>query len=318
MQSSGLSIVHAPRARAPGPGRGVGLCALFTLVGAFIAYMVVRVPVTEARLPREEVLRYWPAVALAMAIVAAIGMLTVTMTIRRTRGASISGRDDLSAAAADATASSKLGSYDTPRPLLLQRVPARFVIAAAVASASILVVAITTGLSLQVTAVLTLFPWIPLLLAEGLWKYKHYGFHAVFAAITLFQIGHLGEHSAQVLQLLMTDGELSRSHGVFGKLDFETVHFVWDTGIWLATALLLYKIGGGNKWLWISFVAASFHEIEHIYLFWLYLDAPLFYARGGFAGIMGLGGVIGSPLARPYMHFSYNVLVVVPMVVAFW
>jgi hypothetical protein len=33
---------------------------------------------------------------------------------------------------------------------------------------------------------------------------------------------------------------------------------------------------------------------------------------------MGNGGVIGSPLARPYLHFAYNFIVVVPMTMAFW
>ena len=32
---------------------------------------------------------------------------------------------------------------------------------------------------------------------------------------------------------------------------------------------------------------------------------------------MGNGGLIGSPVARPYLHFAYNFLVVVPMVCAF-
>ena len=38
--------------------------------------------------------------------------------------------------------------------------------------------------------------------------------------------------------------------------------------------------------------------------------------RAPLAGIMGNGGLIGSPLARPYLHFTYNFLVVVPMVLA--
>ena len=32
---------------------------------------------------------------------------------------------------------------------------------------------------------------------------------------------------------------------------------------------------------------------------------------------MGNGGETGSPLARPYLHFAYNFLVVVPTVCAF-
>jgi hypothetical protein len=161
-------------------------------------------------------------------------------------------------------------------------------------------------------------PWIPLFFLEGIRKYRHYGLYAVFGAITLLQIGHLGEHSVQVGQVFMTNGDLGRSHGVFGQLDFETVHFTWDSIVWLGLGVLLARFGGTNKWLWLSFAAASFHEIEHLYLFFIYKVDPAFYANGGLAGIMGLGGVVGSPLARPYLHFAYNVLVIVPLVFAFW
>ena len=33
---------------------------------------------------------------------------------------------------------------------------------------------------------------------------------------------------------------------------------------------------------------------------------------------MGNGGVIGSPLARPYLHFAYNFSVALPLTLAFW
>jgi hypothetical protein len=33
---------------------------------------------------------------------------------------------------------------------------------------------------------------------------------------------------------------------------------------------------------------------------------------------MGNGGLVGSPLARPYLHFAYNFVVVLPLVLAFW
>ena len=160
--------------------------------------------------------------------------------------------------------------------------------------------------------------WIPLGAWELIWKYEHYGLYAVFVAIVLFQLLHVGEHTVQVMQLLATDGDLERSHGVFGQLDFELVHFISVTGLWLCLAFLLHVVRGGNRWLWIAFAAACLHEVEHVYLFWLYVGHRAFYEQGGFAGIMAWGGVIGSPLARAYLHFAYNLLVVVPMTVALW
>jgi len=136
--------------------------------------------------------------------------------------------------------------------------------------------------------------------------------------VTLFQIGHMGEHTTQVIQLLINDGQLEFSHGVFGQLDFETVHFTWDSLTWLSVGALLYRFSRGNRWLWVAFAATSLHQVEHFYLFGVYYEDFLFYENGGLAGIMGNGGLIGSPIARPYLHFSYNFLVVLPLVLAFW
>jgi hypothetical protein len=153
---------------------------------------------------------------------------------------------------------------------------------------------------------------------EAVWKYEHYGMWAVFGVVVLLQLGHMGEHTVQVTQLLLYQGRLGQSHGVFGQLDFETVHFFWDSAIWLIVGVLLTRFGRHNRWLWVAFAAASLHEVEHLYLYWMYLTHPSFYAHGGFEGIMGNGGLIGSPLARPYLHFAYNFIVVLPLVLAFW
>jgi hypothetical protein len=164
---------------------------------------------------------------------------------------------------------------------------------------------------------LALIPWVPLVGVEAIWKYEHYGFWSIFGVAVLLQIGHMGEHTVQVTQLLLYNGQLAQSHGVFGQLDFETVHFVWDSAIWVLLCVVLTRFARGNPWLWVAFTAASIHEVEHLYLFWIYNVDPWFYFHGGLEGIMGNGGLIGSPLARPYLHFAYNFLVVVPMVCAF-
>ena len=180
-----------------------------------------------------------------------------------------------------------------------------------------MVAGFTQRYAMWVPVGLGLLPWIPLVAAEAIWKYEHYGFWAIFGVAVLLQIGHMGEHTVQVTQLLLYDGRLAESHGVFGQLDFETVHFFWDSAIWLILCLVLTRFARGNRWLWVAFAAASLHEVEHLYLFWIYNTNPWFYAHGGLAGIMGNGGLIGSPLARPYLHFAYNFIVVVPMVCAF-
>jgi hypothetical protein len=55
-----------------------------------------------------------------------------------------------------------------------------------------------------------------------------------------------------------------------------------------------------------------------MYLYYVFLTDYTYYMEGGLAGIMGKGGVIGSPLFRPYLHFFYNFLVTVPMLIGLW
>jgi hypothetical protein len=205
-----------------------------------------------------------------------------------------------------------------PGLLRWETVPRRVVLVAAIVSVWFVAGAIASRQSLPFVALAAAVPWAPLAVLEAGGKRRRYGVYAAFLGVVVFQTLHMGEHTVQLLQLLVTDGDLAHSHGVFGQLDLETVHFGADTGVWLALGAFLVRFRGENRWLWVAFVAASLHQIEHFYLFWMYHAHAAAYDAGGFAGIMGSGGLIGSPLGRPYLHFSYNAIVIVPMLVALW
>jgi hypothetical protein len=82
--------------------------------------------------------------------------------------------------------------------------------------------------------------------------------------------------------------------------------------------MLVVSIRERNVWLWIAFIAASLHEVDHLYLFFLHIFDNNFYLAGGFSGVLGHHGLIGSPLDRPYLHYTYNLIVFVPMLIAIW
>ena len=205
-----------------------------------------------------------------------------------------------------------------PTSLSLQAVPLQVVLISMLCSGILIYGAIVYGFPLWGIVLAGMFPWIPVFTFEAVWKYKHYGFYTFMLVFTILQIGHLGEHSAQVGQLLWSKGDLSVAHGVFGALDRELVHFVWDSLVWIGICVLLIKLGPHNKWLWISFIAASFHEVEHLFLFYLDRFETPFYDAGGTTGILAKGGLIGTPFDRPYLHYIYNFFVVIPLVMAMW
>jgi hypothetical protein len=293
--------------------RAVGLVVLAAVAIAFLAYMVVEVPLNEATLSRGEATRFWAAAVIAALIVVAGVVLVVSEVMRARRAA-----PPREAVAARQARGRSRARPLIPRSLGFERVPGRVVALAAAYSALGLAITFVLGVPLWIGGLAFALPWIPLIAIEARWKYATYGIFAAFALIVLLQVAHMGEHSMQVGQLLVHDGDLAVSHGVFGQLDFELVHFVTDTALWIILGLLLIIYLGRNVWLWVAFAAASLHEVEHFYLFWMYQTHESYYAAGGFAGIMGESGLIGSPLDRPYLHFTYNLIVVVPMILALW
>jgi len=137
---------------------------------------------------------------------------------------------------------------------------------------------------------------------------------AGLAVLTLLQVGHQGEHVAQVVELLVTGGNADLSQGVLTRLNQEVVHAVWTSCIWVGCLALLWRLRR-NPWLWMLLAAASFHEVEHLYLFFAWLNNGI-YLHGGVNGIFSSGGLISGPLQRPYLHFLYNSLSTLLLVAA--
>jgi len=276
----------------------LSVCAVLTLLGN----LVVAIPVAIPELPDSRDQDLWPVAATAALFVATVaGSLGVAAYLRRGR------------LIAETPAYFRL----LPGPLKIEVVPWWAVAGTAALSFTAFLTTMSHSMADWQVALAMLVPWLPVLILEVAHRYRADGFFAMFLVVSLLQVGHLGEHTAQVMELVVHNGNLDRSHGVFGQLDFETVHFFWDSAIWLVTAALLYRYPS-NGWLWVSFTFASLHEVEHIYLYYVFLMNYDYYMEGGLAGIMGKGGVIGSPLFRPYLHFLYNFLVTVPMVIGLW
>lgn len=183
-----------------------------------------------------------------------------------------------------------------------------------------------------------------ILVKQTLWLY---GF------LPVYHDCHVGEQVVQMLQFIFIynphanppclgwnwHGYCGAAHGVFGELDRELVHFVWDGLILVATIVVrIYFRKSKNIWLTLAIVAAAVHQVEHVYLFGNYVFNNYFYNHGGYFlgvhiidglsaqnGLLGYNGVIGSlfPAINPILpsrinlHFIYNSLVLIPMVLAF-
>jgi CRP-like cAMP-binding protein len=234
------------------------------------------------------------------------------------------------------------------------------IIITALASALALSQALLLGWPLWGSALATLIPWAPLFGMKVFWDSRHYGFMAAFLVIMVLQLGHMAEHLAQMLQFISiydpargcvgwswNGPGCPDAHGVFGALDREVVHFIWDGLVLVACVVVrLHFRQVRNPWLTLAVVAAAAHQVEHIYLFGIYLFDPALYRSGGAvlsqalyfctipdgagvqAGLLGHDGLLGTLLGREgavnallpnriNLHFVYNSLVLTPMIFGF-
>ena len=157
-------------------------------------------------------------------------------------------------------------------------------------------------------------PWLPIFVSNLTFIYRRYGWLALFYALVVTQTGHLFEHVAQMIQIHILGLTGVDAQGVFGTLNVEWVHFVWNTWVLLAVLVLLTRYGA-NRWLWLTAVLSGWHEIEHACIFHVYLMTGI----SGTAGLLAQGGLIGGglPLVRPDLHFLYNLFETAPLIAAF-
>ncbi len=291
--------------------RLMGVAAITEVVAVALAYMALYVPVLGPKLTREEATRHWLAAVVGATVVILFSVVIVRATLRA-RALS----EGVYRGRVETPTHIRLPRI--PRSLMLERVPVKWARAAVALSLSTLPVTIGLGAPLWAIWLALLAPWAPVVAVESAYKLAYDPVYAAFGLMVILQCLHMVEHSTQITQLALTGGVAEESHGVIGQLDFETVHFVADTALWLSLGLMAVIFRGRNVWLWVAFVAAGMHEVEHLYLFWMYVFEHTLYLSGGASGILGHYGLVGTPLDRPYLHYTYNFIVFVPLLIAFW
>lgn len=213
-----------------------------------------------------------------------------------------------------------------PNPFVsVQSVPIGVLVVTIACSWIGMIACIILSYPLWVIGLVTVLPWIPILFAESLWKYKHYKWFALFGVLMLTQCLHFVEHIAQIVEVDIVGWPRLLSTGILGSLDLELVHFTFDTVLLIMTTILLFGKFRWNIPLWIAWVVAIWHTAEHWYITYYFLfdyknylppPAPGLHAR---EGLLGADGLLwpGSPFQRIELHFIYNLLYTVPLVWAF-
>jgi hypothetical protein len=199
------------------------------------------------------------------------------------------------------------------RALTMRGVP-RIVVLTALASSAGAALGILDNWPIYGIGLAVVFPWVPLFTCQSTRMYRQYKWLALFYVLVVTQGVHLLEHVAQMVQIHILGLAGPAAQGVFGPLNIEWVHFVWNTWVIVAVLVLLRHFKT-NPWLWGTAVLAAWHEIEHMTIMSVYLTN----GKSGTPGLLARGGLIGGglPLSRADLHFLYNIIETVPLVSAF-
>jgi hypothetical protein len=136
---------------------------------------------------------------------------------------------------------------------------------------------------------------------------------ALLGFLALSQTAHLVEHVAQMVQIHVLHLSGANAQGIVGQLNIEWVHFIWNAVVFV-TLLVLLPHFRTNPWLIAVTPLAAWHFVEHSLMIATYLQTGV----SGTPGLLSSGGLVfgGLPVARPDLHFFYNLAETVPLLVA--
>ena len=136
---------------------------------------------------------------------------------------------------------------------------------------------------------------------------------ALLGFLAISQATHLLEHVAQMVQIHLLHLSGANAQGIVGQLNIEWVHFVWNALI-LVTLVVLVAHFRTNPWLIAVTPLAAWHFVEHSVMIATYLQTGV----SGSPGLLSSGGIVfgGLPIARPDLHFLYNLVETVPLLLA--
>ena len=138
---------------------------------------------------------------------------------------------------------------------------------------------------------------------------------ALLGFLAVSQTAHLIEHVAQMVQIHVLHLSGANAQGIVGQLNIEWVHFIWNALVFIALLVLLSTPRlRRNPWLVAVTPLAAWHFAEHSVMIATYIQTGV----SGTPGLLSSGGVVfgGLPITRPDLHFLYNLVETVPLLVA--
>ena len=171
------------------------------------------------------------------------------------------------------------------------------------------VAAVVQAAPLWLYVVAAVAPWIPILVLELIWTYRHYRWLAVFCLLIVTQSAYLLEQVARIVQVHVLN---TNAPGIFGALDVDRVHLVWTSWAVLGVLLLVTRFPR-NPWLWVTLALVSWDAVQRRFMP-AQVDFEFAYsvveiAALNFAFALQLGQTYDAWLARAFPQLPERVLI---------
>jgi hypothetical protein len=176
--------------------------------------------------------------------------------------------------------------------------------------------AVVQGAPVWVYVVAAVAPWVPMLVLELIWTYRHYRWLAVFCLLVVTQSLYLLEQVARTMQIHVLGRAPLDSPGIFGALGIEHVGLVWTSSAVVGLLLLASRFPR-NPWLWLTLAIAVWDAGARVLAGDLplaaadvrFLDSGLEIAALNVAFALQLGRTYDAWLARAFPHLPERLLI---------
>ena len=176
--------------------------------------------------------------------------------------------------------------------------------------------AVAQGAPVWVYIVVAIAPWVPTLVLELIWTYRHYRWLAVFCLLIVTQSAYLLEQVARMVQVHVLGRAVLDAPGIFGALGIQQVQFLWTSWALVGMVLLISRFSR-NPWVWLTLGVAAWDAAARLLLGdrplaqanVQFLDSALEIAALNVAFALQLGRTYNAWLARAFPQLSEQVLI---------
>src|ERR1700730_9926662 len=176
--------------------------------------------------------------------------------------------------------------------------------------------AVVQGAPVWVYVVAALVPWVPILVLELIWTYRHFRWLAAFCLLVVTQSAYLLEQVARMLQIHVLHRSAHDAPGIFGAIGIERVQFLW-TSLALVGMLMLVSRFPRNPWLWLTLAIAVWDAAARMILGEAaraqadvqFIDSVLEIGALNFAFAMQLSRTYDAWLARAFPDLPERLLI---------